>query len=66
MPGITPRPNDRADKEERLNKTVSNKFAATQAAKTAEGAELASIKQKNARREEIIEELTEELHRENQ
>ena len=63
MPGITPRPNDPADKEERLNKTVSNQFAANQAAKTAEGAELASIKQANARREEIIEELTKELDR---
>ncbi|QUW22940.1 small, acid-soluble spore protein tlp [Sporosarcina sp. Marseille-Q4063] len=49
-----PRPNDPADYEERVRKTIGNMEAAEEAMKFAEGKELQSIKEKNARREESI------------
>jgi small acid-soluble spore protein (thioredoxin-like protein) len=49
-----PRPNDPADYEERVNKTIGNMEAAEEAMKFAEGKELEAIKKKNARREESI------------
>lgn len=54
MPNNTPRPNDSADYSERVKKTISNMEAAEEAMKTAEGKELASIKEKNARRENSL------------
>jgi small acid-soluble spore protein (thioredoxin-like protein) len=60
-----PLPNDSADNVDRLKKTISNMEAANEAAKTAEGAELASIKEKNERRKEAIEGIQEEIHQEN-
>lgn len=49
-----PRPNDPADYEERVKKTISNMEAAEEAMKFAEGKELSAIKAKNARRENSI------------
>lgn len=60
-----PLPNDSADNVDRLKKTISNMEAANEAAKTADGAELASIKESNERRKEAIEGLQEEVHQEN-
>ncbi|HEX5564241.1 MAG TPA: small, acid-soluble spore protein tlp [Sporosarcina sp.] len=60
-----PLPNDSADNVDRLKKTISNMEAANEAAKTAEGAELASIKESNERRKEAIEGLEEEIQQEN-
>ena len=54
MSKITPRPNDPVDYSERLRKTISNMEAAEEAMKSAEGKELASIKEKNARREKSM------------
>lgn len=54
MSNITPRPNDSANYNERLKKTISNMEAAEEAMKSAEGKELASIKEKNERREKNI------------
>ncbi|WP_172370832.1 small, acid-soluble spore protein tlp [Sporosarcina jiandibaonis] len=48
-----PRPNP-TDYEERVKKTISNMEAAEEAMKFAEGKELESIKEKNARREESL------------
>lgn len=60
MPNNTPRPNDSADYQERLKKTISNMEAAEEAMKSSEGKELASIKEKNARRENSIKGLMNE------
>lgn len=46
-----PRPNDPADYDERVKKTIDNMEAAEDAMKFAEGKELAAIKEKNERRE---------------
>lgn len=54
MSKLTPRPNDSADYSERLRKTISNMEAAEEAMNSAEGKELKSIKEKNARRENSI------------
>ena len=59
-----PLPNDSADSVDRLKKTISNMEAANETAKTAEGAELVSIKEKNERRKEALEGLQEEIHQE--
>ena len=61
MSKITPRPNDLADNEERLKKTISNMEAAEAAMEFAEGKEFDAIKEKNARREESIEDLKNEI-----
>lgn len=61
MSKTTPKPNDSADNETRLKKTISNMEAAEAAMEFAEGKELASIKEKNARREESIEDLQNEI-----
>lgn len=49
-----PRPNDPADYEERVKKTIGNMEAAEEAMAFAEGKELAAIKAKNARRESSL------------
>ena len=49
-----PRPNDPANYEERVKKTIDNMEAAEDAMEFAEGKELAAIKAKNARRENSI------------
>lgn len=54
MPRSNPKPNDTADYEERIRKTISNMEAAEYAMQFAEGKELESIKEKNARRENSI------------
>lgn len=56
MPKNFPRPNDSADYEERIKKTIHNKESAEFAAEFAEGKELEAIKEKNRRREEVIQE----------
>lgn len=61
MPKNIPLPNDSADNEERLKKTIRNKEAAEAAMEFAEGEELAAIKEKNARREESIDGLRAEI-----
>lgn len=57
-------PNDSADNVDRLKKTISNMEAAEEAMKYAEGKELATIKEKNARREESIVALQNEIKEE--
>lgn len=61
----TPRPNDHADNETRLKKTISNMEAAEEAMQYAEGKELDAIKAKNERREESIDGLRNEINEEN-
>lgn len=61
----TPRPNDPADNETRLKKTISNMEAAEEAMQYAEGKELDTIKAKNERREGSIEGLRDEINEEN-
>ena len=61
MSRITQKSNDSADNEERLKKTISNMEAAEAAMDFAEGKELASIKKKNERRKESIEDLQTEI-----
>ncbi|MCZ2258098.1 small, acid-soluble spore protein tlp [Sporosarcina sp. G11-34] len=61
MANITPKPNDSADNEVRLKKTISNMEAAEEAMKFAEGKELDAIKEKNARREDSIDSLRKEI-----
>ena len=58
-----PRPNDPADYEERVKKTISNMEAAEEAMKFAEGKELETIKVKNARRENSITSSNNEINR---
>ena len=58
-----PRPNDPADYEERVRKTIGNMEAAEEAMKFAEGKELQSIKEKNARREESITSTNNEINK---
>ena len=58
-----PRPNDPADYEERVKKTISNMEAAEEAMKFAEGKELESIREKNARREDSISGSNNEINR---
>ena len=58
-----PRPNDPADYEERVKKTISNMEAAEEAMKFAEGKELESIKEKNARRQDSITGTNNEINR---
>ena len=65
MSNITPRPNGSANYNERLKKTISNMEAAEEAMKSAEGKELASIKEKNKRREKNIRGLQNENNEEN-
>jgi len=61
MPKINPKPNDLDSNVNRLKKTISNMEAAEAAMEFAEGTELAAIKEKNARREESIEGLQDEI-----
>ena len=61
MSDITPIPNDSANNVDRLKKTISNMEAAEDAMKFAEGKELATIKEKNERRENSIEHLRNEI-----
>ncbi|WP_342509685.1 small, acid-soluble spore protein tlp [Sporosarcina sp. FSL K6-2383] len=61
MSKFTPKPNDSADNEERLKKTISNLEAAEAAMEFAEGKELVAIQEKNARRKEGIENLKDEI-----
>ncbi|WP_391119458.1 small, acid-soluble spore protein tlp [Psychrobacillus sp. L3] len=61
MPNTSQRPNDLASNKERLKKTINNMEAAEAAMDFAEGKELASIKEKNARRKESIEVLKNEV-----
>lgn len=56
-----PGPNDSADNKERLKKTIKNMEAAQEAMEFSKGKELAAIKEKNARREESIENLKNEI-----
>lgn len=49
-----PKPNDSANLEERVKKTIRNKEAAEFAAEFAEGKELEAIKAKNKRRENAL------------
>lgn len=58
MPNNTPRPNDSANYSERVKKTISNMEAAEEAMKSADGKELASIKEKNARRQNSLSDLS--------
>ena len=58
-----PRPNDPADYEERVKKTISNMEAAEEAMKFAEGEELESIREKNERREDSITSSNNEINR---
>jgi len=60
MPNNTPRPNDSANYSERVKKTISNMEAAEEAMKSADGKELASIKEKNARRQNSLSDLSNE------
>ncbi|WP_210468118.1 small, acid-soluble spore protein tlp [Sporosarcina sp. 6E9] len=57
-----PRPNDPADYEERVRKTIGNMEAAEEAMKFAEGKELETIKEKNARRLESITSTNNEIN----
>lgn len=61
MASITPRPNDSADNEERLKKTINNMEAAEEAMDFADGKELTSIQEKNARRKDSIKDLRSEI-----
>lgn len=61
MSKVNPKPNDSADNEDRLKKTISNMEAAEAAMEFAEGKELASIQEKNARRKESILDLQNEI-----
>lgn len=61
MPNTSQNPNDLADNKERLRKTIQNMKAAEMAMEFAEGKELASIKEKNERREDSIEVLQREI-----
>lgn len=61
MSKIKPIPNDSADNEERLKKTISNLEAAEAATEFAEGKELAAIQEKNARRKDSIKNLKDEI-----
>ncbi|CAM3212156.1 small, acid-soluble spore protein tlp [Filibacter tadaridae] len=61
MSKINPKPNDSADNEERLKKTISNMEAAEEAMAFAEGQERATIKSKNERRAKSIEDLKNEI-----
>ncbi len=63
MDRSNPRPNDPADYEERVKKTIRNMEAAEEAMKFAEGKELESIKEKNARREDSITGTNNEINR---
>ncbi|MEK5070945.1 small, acid-soluble spore protein tlp [Sporosarcina sp. FSL K6-1508] len=65
MSRIIPKPNDSDDNVNRLKKTISNLEAAEAAMEFAEGKELATIKEKNERREESIEDLKSEISEEN-
>ncbi|WP_144511894.1 small, acid-soluble spore protein tlp [Bacillus sp. FJAT-22090] len=57
----SPGSNDPANRKERLKKTIENKKAAEAAMEFADGKELAAIKEKNARREENIEDMKNDL-----
>ncbi|WP_019416262.1 hypothetical protein [Paenisporosarcina sp. TG20] len=61
MANTTPRPNDSADNEERLKKTINNMEAAEEAMHFADGKELASIQEKNDRRKDSIKDLRSEI-----
>jgi len=65
MANNKPKPNDSADNETILKKTISNMEAAEEAMQYAEGKELLSIKEKNARREGSIEDLQDEISAQN-
>ena len=58
-----PRPNDSADYEERVKKTIRNMEAAEETMKFAEGKELETIKEKNERREDSITSSNNEINR---
>ena len=64
MSKFVPKPNDPADNEERLKKTISNFEAAEAAMEFAEGKELATIQEKNAKRKLGIKNLKEEINEE--
>lgn len=66
MPKRIPLPNDSDDNVNRLKKTISNMEAAEAAMEFAEGTELETIKAKNERRRESIEELEDEISAENE
>ena len=61
MSKITPIPNDSADNEERLKKTISNLEAAEAATEFADGKERAAIQEKNERRKDSIKNLKDEI-----
>ena len=61
-----PGPNDSSDNKERLKKTINNMEAAEEALEFAEGKERTSIKEKNARRKESIEDLQSEIKAEDE
>lgn len=65
MSGNIPKSNDSDDNVNRLKKTISNMEAAEAAMEFAEGKERASIKAKNERRKDNIEELQDEITAEN-
>lgn len=65
MPKNISLPNDSDNHVNRLKKTISNMEAAEAAMEFAEGTELATIKAKNERRKESIEELQDEISGEN-
>ena len=58
---IMPKPNDPADNEKRLKKTINNMEKAEAAMEFAEGKELAAIQEKNARRKDSINNLKNEI-----
>ena len=58
---IMPKPNDPADNEKRLKKTINNMGKAEAAMEFAEGKELAAIQEKNARRKDSINNLKNEI-----
>ena len=66
MPKRIPLPNDSDDNVNRLKKTISNMEAAEAAMEFAEGTELETIKAKNERRRESIEELKDEISAEDE
>ena len=61
MSKISPLPNDSADNEERLKKTIGNMEAAEEAMAFADGKELAAIEKKNERRKDAIQGLKSEI-----
>jgi small acid-soluble spore protein (thioredoxin-like protein) len=61
MSKVRPKPNDSDDNVNRLKKTISNMEAAEAAMEFAEGKELATIKEKNERRKDSIEDLRNEI-----